>query len=135
MLALQLVNNRILRVLFKSQNWLARSWPDQSFWERNRLFPRVFYEKPSPSCILQDLTDPVGSFWLKVKFSLWRKWLGRSVLTHGKRPEMSFLEQVTHWPGTERSLKSLQTVYFPWLFGPNEFLVAMFLPKWHLHHI
>ena len=26
-------------------------WPDQSFWNWNRLSPRVFAEKPSPSCM------------------------------------------------------------------------------------
>ena len=50
------------RTLSKKQNWPARPWPNQSFWNWNRLSPRVFAEKPSASCmrfriwlILQDI--------------------------------------------------------------------------------
>ena len=49
-----------LRVLSKSQNWPAEPWLDQSFWQSNRLFPRVFAEKASPSSIL---------------FRIWLMWL------------------------------------------------------------
>ena len=41
-----------LRVLFKSRNWPAVPWLEQSFWQWNRLFPRDFAEKSSPSCML-----------------------------------------------------------------------------------
>ena len=41
-----------LSALSKSQNWPAGLWLDQSFWQWNRLFSRVFAEKPSPLCIL-----------------------------------------------------------------------------------
>ena len=41
-----------LRALSKSQNSLAGSWSDQTFWQWNRLFPRRFAEKPSPLCII-----------------------------------------------------------------------------------
>ena len=34
------------------QNWPAGPLPDQSVWKWKRLFPRVFAEKPSPSCVL-----------------------------------------------------------------------------------
>ena len=34
------------------QNWPAGPLPDQSVWKWKRLFPRVFAEKPSLSCIL-----------------------------------------------------------------------------------
>ena len=37
-----------------------------------------FSEKPSPSCIM---------FRIKEKFSLWREWSGRPILTNGKRPK------------------------------------------------
>ena len=33
-----------LRALSKGQNCAARPWPDQSFWQWKRLFPRVFAE-------------------------------------------------------------------------------------------
>ena len=41
-----------LRALSNSQNWPARPWPDQTFWQWNRFFPRGFAEKPSPLCIM-----------------------------------------------------------------------------------
>ena len=41
-----------LRALSKSQNWPARPWPNQTFWQWNMLFPRGFAEKPSPLCII-----------------------------------------------------------------------------------
>ena len=56
-------------------------------------------------------------------------------MTNEKHPEMSFSEQVTYWPETEQMSKSLQSEHFLWLFVPNEFLAAIFLPKWHLYHI
>ena len=34
--------------LSNSQNWPARPWPDQTFWQWNRLFSRGFTEKQSP---------------------------------------------------------------------------------------
>ena len=37
-----------LRALSKNHNWLVGRWPDQSFWQINRLFPRDLAEKPSP---------------------------------------------------------------------------------------
>ena len=33
-----------LRALSQSQNWPAGPWPDQSFWQKNKLFTRVFAE-------------------------------------------------------------------------------------------
>ena len=44
--------NLVLRVLSKSQNWLAGPWLDQTFWQWKRLFPRGFAEKPSPLWII-----------------------------------------------------------------------------------
>ena len=41
-----------LGALSKSQNWSAGSWPNQSFCERNKLYPRGFAGKAFPSCIL-----------------------------------------------------------------------------------
>ena len=128
LLALQLV--RVLRVLFKSQ---LHGWPDQSFWEWYRLFPRIFHEKPSPCAYYRIWPIWLDSFVLK--FSFWQEWFGQSVLTNYKHPAGSFSEQVTHWPGTEQTSKILQSVHFLWLFFPDEFLAAMFLPKWHSHHI
>ena len=43
---------RLLRTVSKSQNWLARLWKDQSFWQINRLFPWVLLNKTTLSCIL-----------------------------------------------------------------------------------
>ena len=40
-----------LGALSKSQNWSAGSWPNQSFCERNKLYPRDFAGKAFPSCI------------------------------------------------------------------------------------
>ena len=31
------------RALSKTQTWLAGPLPDQSFWQRNKIFPRVFF--------------------------------------------------------------------------------------------
>ena len=50
-----------LRALSKSQNWQAGPWLDQTFWQRNRLFPWSLTEKPSPLCII---------FWID-----WSGWL------------------------------------------------------------
>ena len=33
-----------LRALSKSQNWPAKRWPDQTFWQWNGLFSRDFAE-------------------------------------------------------------------------------------------
>ena len=41
-----------LKALSQSQNWLAGPWPDWSFWQWNRLLPRVFAKKPFPSSML-----------------------------------------------------------------------------------
>ena len=41
-----------VRALSKSQNWPAGPWPDQTFWQWNRLFPRGFAEKTSPLSII-----------------------------------------------------------------------------------
>ena len=49
-----------LRVHSKSQNWPAGPWPDQSFRQWNRLFPRVLAENPSPWCIV----FRIWLFWL-----------------------------------------------------------------------
>ena len=36
------LSQNLIRVLSKSQNWLAGPWPDRSFWKWNRVFPRAF---------------------------------------------------------------------------------------------
>ena len=78
------------RALSICQNWPAGPLSDQSVWKWNRLFPRVFAEKLSPSCILFKIwLIWLDSFWLKVKFSLRRERSGRSVETNGKRPKVS----------------------------------------------
>ena len=41
-----------LRVFSIYQNWPAGPLLDQLLWQWNRLFPRVFAEKPSPFCII-----------------------------------------------------------------------------------
>ena len=51
-----------LRAFSICQNWPAGPLPDQTVWKWNRLFRRVFAEKPSPSCII---------------FRIWLIWLKR----------------------------------------------------------
>ena len=47
-----IVKLSLLWALSICQNWPAGPLPDQSVWKWKRLFPRVFAEKPSLSCIL-----------------------------------------------------------------------------------
>ena len=58
----QLLSNSFfkLRALSICQNSPVGPLPDQSVSNRSRLSPRIFSEKPSPSCII---------FRIKVKFS------------------------------------------------------------------
>ena len=60
----------ISRALYKSHR-VRTGRPDQSFWQRNGLFPRVFAEKPSPSCIL---------------FRIWLIWLNNFHLIKSEIP-------------------------------------------------
>ena len=78
-----------LRALSICQNWPAGSLPDQSVWQRNRLFTGGLDEKPSSTCIKFRI-------WLillenEVKLLLRRERPDRSVLTNGKRPKLSYL--------------------------------------------
>ena len=41
-----------LGALSKNHNWSAGPWPDQSFYQRNKLNPRDFAGETYPSCIL-----------------------------------------------------------------------------------
>ena len=79
-----------LGALSKSQNWSAGSWPNQSFCERNKLYPRDFAGKAFPSCIpFRVLLIWLDSFDLKWNSQYdvsWWEWCGPSVLTNGKRP-------------------------------------------------
>ena len=82
-----------LRVFSKSQNWPAGLWQDRSFWKRNRLFPRVFAEKPSPSCIL----FRVWLIWPDSFDYSWNSHYNRngcpvSSDNNGKRPKISTLK-------------------------------------------
>ena len=71
------------------QNWPAGPLPNQSVWKWKRLFPRVFAEKPSPSCILfRNWLTWLESF--DSKGNLRREWCGWSVLTNGKRPKSAY---------------------------------------------
>ena len=45
----------------KSQNWPAKPWPDQTFWQWNGLFSRDFAEKTIHFVHdIKDLTDVDG---------------------------------------------------------------------------
>ena len=80
------------------QNWPAGPLSDQSVWKWNRLFPRVFAAKLSPSCILFKIWLLwLDSFWSKVKFSLRRERSGRSVETNGKRPQSHSSHTTVRW--------------------------------------
>ena len=58
-----------LGALSKSQNWSAGSWPNQSFCQRNKLYPRDFAGKAFPSCIpFRILLIWLDSFDLKRNF-------------------------------------------------------------------
>ena len=74
---------------FPSQNWPAGPLPYQSFWQWNRIFPRVFFfMKTHLLCAYYSKFD--WSDWIvliKVRFSLRQEWSGQSVLTNGKRLE------------------------------------------------
>ena len=60
--------------------------PTSHFDNEKCFFPSVFVGTPSPSYMLFRIwLDSFGSFWIKVKLSLWLEWsAGRSVLTNGK---------------------------------------------------
>ena len=71
-----------LRALSKSQNRPAGPWPDQSFWQSDKLFPRVFAEKSSPSCklfrvvlIKSEILITTGMVW-PVSSDKWKAPLG-----------------------------------------------------------
>ena len=81
----EMVKLKIVRALFICQNWPPGPLPDQKVWKWNRLFPRVFAEKPSPWCIRFGIWLIWLESWLKRKFSLRREWSGWSVLTNEKR--------------------------------------------------
>ena len=51
----------------KSQSWPAGPCPERSFWQSNKIFPWVFAEKPSPSCILFRI-------WLMWLDTFYQKW-------------------------------------------------------------
>ena len=57
-----------------------------------------------------DLTDLDVQFWLIVKFSLRWKWAGRSVLTNGKRPKISWCQvyAISRW-----EIKQLGCYFIP----------------------
>ena len=86
-----LVSKVVSEGAFQKSNWPAGLWPDWSFWNWNRLFPRVIDEKQFPSCMLFSIW-PMWLLCLKVKFSLPQECPGQSVQTNGEQPKIS------RWP-------------------------------------
>ena len=80
----------LVKTLSICQNWPVGPLPDQPVSNRNRLSPRVFFFWKTISFVIM--------FRIKVKFSLWREWSGRPVLTNGKRPKalLEFNSRKTH---------------------------------------
>ena len=56
-----------LRALSKSHNWLVGPWPDQSFWQINRLFPIDWAEKPSPLAYYVRFDWSGRIVWIKIE--------------------------------------------------------------------
>ena len=83
-----LVSKVVSKGTFQKSNWPAGPRPDWSFWKWNRLFPRVFDEKPFPLCMPFRIW-PIRLLCLKVKFSLRWECPGWSVQTNGEQPKIS----------------------------------------------
>ena len=104
---------------FQGQNWPARPWPDQSFWQPSRLFRRVFAAKPV-----------LRSYYLEFDWSGWRVLITNKILiTTGMvwlvGPDKWNLRlKCLHGEGFPLKLTAFSVLHQPSVFSATQFCIA-----------